>query len=141
MINSVNTNSSRRSYPDPDPELKSYTAARTNRSHGPGNNNNRNATAHWCSIEESYGDNQSAFVFCQVKHIRPAMVYFWASLILVEIGMAYMAGELTRKNPKATPDQLSLDPEKRDYSSSGHVNDSGAGVGRLDTNHVTGARR
>ncbi|KAF9375153.1 hypothetical protein CPB97_011670 [Podila verticillata] len=139
VINSANTYSSRNSYPDPDQELKSLTAARTNRSHGQGNNNNRNAAAHWCSVEESYGDNQSALVYCQVNHIRPAMVYFWVSLVLAEIGVAYMAGELTRKD-KATPDQLPLDSEKRDYRSSGHVHDSGAGVGRLDANHATGAR-
>ncbi|KAI9232867.1 MAG: hypothetical protein BYD32DRAFT_440580 [Podila humilis] len=138
MINSANTYSSRSISTDPDQEPKSLAAARTNRSHGQGNNNNRNATAHWCSVEESYGDNQSALVYCQVNHIRPAMVYFWVSLVLFEIGMAYMAGELTKKD-KSTPDQLSLDPEKRDYRSSGYVHDSGAGVGRPDANHATGA--
>lgn len=130
---SINADSISGNSSDSEPEFKSFMAARTNKSYGQGNNNNRNATAHWCSIEESYGDNQSAFVYCQVKHIRPAMVYLWASLVIIELGMAYMAGELSRKpDPEANPDQKNHpDPEKYDYSSPRH-DDPGAGVGSLD---------
>ncbi|KAG0092230.1 hypothetical protein BGZ92_010459 [Podila epicladia] len=117
---------------DSDLEFKSLMAARINKNHGQGNNNNnRNASEHWCSVEESYGDNQSAFVYCQVKHIRPVMVYFWVGLVIVELGMAYMAGELSRKpDPEVTPNEHP-DPEKHDYDSS-RQDDLGEGAGRLD---------
>ncbi|KAF9983809.1 hypothetical protein BGZ75_004724 [Mortierella antarctica] len=49
--------------------------------------------SHWCSLEEAFGDNQSAVVYCQVKDVRPIMTYVWASLILLELCVAYCAGD------------------------------------------------
>ncbi|KAF9426291.1 hypothetical protein BGZ94_006720 [Podila epigama] len=72
------------------------------------NNNNRNVTSHWCSFEESFGDDQSANVYCQVKHIRPAMTYFWASLVLVELVLSFLAGDFT----KAKKDPVEMDEIK-----------------------------
>ncbi|KAF9573414.1 hypothetical protein EC968_008596 [Mortierella alpina] len=51
--------------------------------------------SHWCSLEEAFGDNQSAVVYCQVKDVRPIMTYVWASLILLELCVACCAGDFT----------------------------------------------
>ncbi|KAF9956453.1 hypothetical protein BGZ72_002777 [Mortierella alpina] len=51
--------------------------------------------SHWCSLEEAFGDNQSAVVYCQVKDVRPIMTYVWASLILLELCVAYCAGDFS----------------------------------------------
>ncbi|KAF9180716.1 hypothetical protein BGZ51_004437, partial [Haplosporangium sp. Z 767] len=45
----------------------------------------------WCSLAEAFGDNQSAEVYCRVNAIRPAIAYTWASLIVLELLLAFMA--------------------------------------------------
>lgn len=56
----------------------------------------------WCQLEEAFGDNQSAIIYCQIKTIRPAMTYVWAILVIVELCIAFMAGDFS--SSKATED-------------------------------------
>ncbi|KAG0198497.1 hypothetical protein BGX28_008051, partial [Mortierella sp. GBA30] len=49
--------------------------------------------SYWCSLEEAFGDNQSAVVYCRVKDVRPVMTYIWASFVLLELCVAYLAGD------------------------------------------------
>jgi len=49
----------------------------------------------WCQLEEAFGDNQSAVVYCQIKTIRPAMTYVWAILVIAELCIAFMAGDFS----------------------------------------------
>jgi len=52
-------------------------------------------TNRWCAWEAEFGDNQSAVVYCRVNDIRPAITYIWATLIVVELCIAAMAGDFS----------------------------------------------
>ncbi|CAO3574655.1 unnamed protein product [Mortierella alpina] len=76
--------------------------------------------SHWCSLEEAFGDNQSAVVYCQVKDVRPVMTYVWASLILLELCVAYCAGDFAvagTRRQKGRSQLVAVDDEDHDLES------------------------
>ncbi|KAF9956263.1 hypothetical protein BGZ70_009988 [Mortierella alpina] len=76
--------------------------------------------SHWCSLEEAFGDNQSAVVYCQVKDVRPVMTYVWASLILLELCIAYCAGDFAiagTRRQKGRGQLVAVDDEDHDLES------------------------
>ncbi|KAF9287939.1 hypothetical protein BGZ68_001071 [Mortierella alpina] len=75
--------------------------------------------SHWCSLEEAFGDNQSAVVYCQVKDVRPVMTYVWVSLILLELCAAYCAGDFSAAGTRRQKeDQLmAVDDDNYDLES------------------------
>ncbi|KAG0055499.1 hypothetical protein BGZ83_008375 [Gryganskiella cystojenkinii] len=76
---------------------------------GPGNGGHHgNYGNRWCALEEAFGDNQSAIVYCQVKTVRPAMTYVWAILVIVELCIAYMAGDFSSQSE----DEEQVQPEQ-----------------------------
>ncbi|KAG0246655.1 hypothetical protein B0O80DRAFT_434221 [Mortierella sp. GBAus27b] len=56
---------------------------------------NNYGSKRWCGKEESFGDNTSAIVFCRAKEIRPVMTYVWATLVLLELCIAAIAGDFS----------------------------------------------
>lgn len=50
----------------------------------------------WCAEEESYGDDESAAVYCRAKVIRPVVTYVWAVFLIVELCIAAMAGDFSK---------------------------------------------
>ncbi|KAF9918001.1 hypothetical protein BX616_010642 [Lobosporangium transversale] len=59
------------------------------------NNNSKGLQSkHWCALEQAFGDNQSAKVYCQVNTIRPGVTYGWVGLVIVELCLAFAVGDL-----------------------------------------------
>lgn len=50
----------------------------------------------WCAEEESYGDDESAAVYCRAKVIRPVVTYVWSVFLIVELCIAAMAGDFSK---------------------------------------------
>lgn len=50
----------------------------------------------WCAEEESYGDDESAAVYCRTKVIRPVVTYVWSVFLIVELCIAAMAGDFSK---------------------------------------------
>ncbi|GJJ69181.1 hypothetical protein EMPS_01527 [Entomortierella parvispora] len=82
----------------------------------------------WCQLEEAFGDNQSAIVYCQIKTIRPAMTYVWAILLIVELSIAFMAGDFSTSKASEDGEQaleMSVHQEREeileDADMDGHV--------------------
>ncbi|KAK5827651.1 hypothetical protein F5H01DRAFT_331992 [Linnemannia elongata] len=50
----------------------------------------------WCAEEESFGDDESAAVYCRAKVIRPVVTYIWSVFLIVELCIAAMAGDFSK---------------------------------------------
>ncbi|KAG9061208.1 hypothetical protein KI688_007546 [Linnemannia hyalina] len=50
----------------------------------------------WCAEEESFGDDESAAVYCRTKVIRPIVTYIWSVFLIVELCIAAMAGDFSK---------------------------------------------
>ncbi|KAG0205257.1 hypothetical protein BGX33_008007 [Mortierella sp. NVP41] len=70
-------------------EMGYYVGSRHNRK-------GRQREQPWCAEEESYGDDDSAAVYCRVKVIRPVVTYIWAVFLVVELCIAAMAGDFSK---------------------------------------------
>ncbi|KAK3813188.1 MAG: hypothetical protein J3Q66DRAFT_347603 [Benniella sp.] len=77
----------------------------------------------WCAWETEFGDNQSAVVYCRVNDIRPAITYIWATLIVVELCIAAMAGDFSDTGLYGYRANMGVDEDQ-----DGDVTDSGTGV-------------
>ncbi|KAF9149849.1 hypothetical protein BG015_008341 [Linnemannia schmuckeri] len=63
---------------------------------GSRHNRGRPKESPWCSEEESYGDDESAAVYCRSKVIRPVVTYVWSVFLIVELCIAAMAGDFSK---------------------------------------------
>ncbi|KAF9169829.1 hypothetical protein BGX21_008742 [Mortierella sp. AD011] len=60
--------------------------------------------SHFCALEQTFGDNQSASVYCQVKVIRPGVTYAWAVLLVLELCIAASAGDFSKNRGRPMRD-------------------------------------
>ncbi|KAG0298868.1 hypothetical protein BGZ98_010442 [Dissophora globulifera] len=72
----------------------------------------------WCALEEAYGDDDSATVYCNVKVVRPAFTYIWAVFLCVELCVAAMAGDFGQgvKDDAAERSEEPMDREDDEHS-------------------------
>ncbi|KAI1314324.1 hypothetical protein EDD11_002265, partial [Mortierella claussenii] len=106
--NNHNSNSNNAQILIPTKTASQYTGSNDDKS-GPGgpggegtggvtNDGGGYGSRHWCAVEQAFGDNQSATVYCQVKTIRPGITYSWAILLIVELGMALVVHGKKRRS-------------------------------------------
>ncbi|KAF9992835.1 hypothetical protein BGZ80_003256, partial [Entomortierella chlamydospora] len=67
------------------------------------------AYSHFCALEQTFGDNQSASVYCQVKVIRPGVTYAWAVLLIIELCIAASAGDFSKNRGRPMRDSQSTE--------------------------------
>ncbi|KAF9202937.1 hypothetical protein BGZ49_006956 [Haplosporangium sp. Z 27] len=63
---------------------------------------------HVCAFEHTFGDAQSASVYCRVKSIRPGITYGWAVLVIIELGVAAVVGDLSKSAGRLVMDEETL---------------------------------
>ncbi|KAF9437107.1 hypothetical protein BGZ76_001980 [Entomortierella beljakovae] len=101
---------------------------------------------HWCALEQTFGDNQSAIVYCRVKGIRPGVTYGWAALVILELGIAAMAGDFSKDRGRRSRIGVEAVAEGRESNISDEYEDeelgntsSGAEMTEHNNNRVSDA--
>ncbi|KAK3848375.1 MAG: hypothetical protein J3R72DRAFT_428878 [Linnemannia gamsii] len=86
------------------------------------NRKGRQKEQHGCTDEESYGDDDSATVYCRSRLIRPIVTYIWSVFLVVELCIAALAGDFSKHGIRRR--------KYRDFGDDGDVHVDGGGMER-----------
>ncbi|KAF9117000.1 hypothetical protein BGX27_007054 [Mortierella sp. AM989] len=84
-----------------------------------GNSSTYYGLRHWCAMEQAYGDDESATVYCRVRLIRPGLTYTWAVLVILELGAAAMAGDFSKNRGQLRTGRTAVEDDVEDDEGKG----------------------